>query len=240
MTIKTYQIIGRMKPSEKDPEPKVYRMKLFARDDVCARSKFWYFIRCARRGTPPVAVGAASCAWSRNSFRRASSRPLGSRRGATGACWLCSGFKGACAHVAPSGRRCRRWPARTSVRYLHVASAMQWGQLVYHMRWARSSARREGSPLSRWLTCRCESAPWRRVPCPSLSLPMCSKLRRVKKANGQILTCHELIEKNTRTVKNYGVWLRYESRTGTHNMYAPAPARPTALERVTAAPPELG
>lgn len=48
MTIKTFQIIGRMKPSEKDPEPKVYRMKLFARDDVCARSKFWYFIRCAR------------------------------------------------------------------------------------------------------------------------------------------------------------------------------------------------
>ncbi|KAG8460699.1 hypothetical protein KFE25_011474 [Diacronema lutheri] len=90
MTIKTFQIIGRMKPSEKDPAPKVYRMKLFARDDVCARSKFWYFI---------------------------------------------------------------------------------------------------------------------------------SKLRRVKKANGQILTCHELIEKNTRVVKNYGVWLRYESRTGTHNMY---------------------
>jgi len=42
----------------------------------------------------------------------------------------------------------------------------------------------------------------------------------VKKANGQILTCHELIEKNTRVVKNYGVWLRYESRTGTHNMCA--------------------
>jgi len=46
----------------------------------------------------------------------------------------------------------------------------------------------------------------------------------VKKANGQILTCHELHEKNTRVVKNYGVWLRYESRTGTHNMYAPRDA----------------
>jgi hypothetical protein len=45
-----------------------------------------------------------------------------------------------------------------------------------------------------------------------------SKLRRVKKANGQVLTCHELHEKNTRVVKNYGIWLRYESRTGTHNM----------------------
>jgi len=41
----------------------------------------------------------------------------------------------------------------------------------------------------------------------------------VKKANGQILTCHELFEQNRRTVKNYGIWLRYESRTGTHNMY---------------------
>jgi len=46
-----------------------------------------------------------------------------------------------------------------------------------------------------------------------------SKLRRVKKAHGQILSCHELIEKNRRIVKNYGVWLRYESRTGTHNAY---------------------
>mmetsp|Transcript_20873 Transcript_20873/g.53849 ORF Transcript_20873/g.53849 Transcript_20873/m.53849 type:complete len:175 (-) Transcript_20873:230-754(-) len=90
MVVKTYQILGRMKPSEKDPNPKVYRMKLFAANDVAARSKFWYFI---------------------------------------------------------------------------------------------------------------------------------SKLRRVKKAHGQILSCHELIEKNRRIVKNYGVWLRYESRTGTHNMY---------------------
>lgn len=47
----------------------------------------------------------------------------------------------------------------------------------------------------------------------------------MKKANGQILTCHELIEKNTRIAKNYGVWLRYESRTGTHNMCAHARAR---------------
>merc|ERR550532_1354992 len=88
--MRCYQILGRMKPSEKDPYPKVYRMKIFSKNEVAARSKFWYFL---------------------------------------------------------------------------------------------------------------------------------SKLRRVKKANGQILTCNELIEKNRRVVKNYGIWLRYESRTGTHNMY---------------------
>lgn len=50
-------------------------------------------------------------------------------------------------------------------------------------------------------------------------MPPSSKLRRVKKTNGQILGINELIEKNRRVVKNYGIWLRYESRTGTHNMY---------------------
>lgn len=30
---------------------------------------------------------------------------------------------------------------------------------------------------------------------------------------------NELREKNPRIVKNYGVWLRYNSRSGTHNMY---------------------
>lgn len=29
----------------------------------------------------------------------------------------------------------------------------------------------------------------------------------------------QLYEKNPNTVKNYGIWLRYDSRSGTHNMY---------------------
>ena len=29
----------------------------------------------------------------------------------------------------------------------------------------------------------------------------------------------QLTEKNARIVKNYGIWLRYDSRSGTHNMY---------------------
>jgi large subunit ribosomal protein L18Ae len=45
------------------------------------------------------------------------------------------------------------------------------------------------------------------------------KLRKVKKANGQIVSCNEIFEKNPTTVKNYGLWVRYESRTGVHNAY---------------------
>ncbi|CAI4227735.1 unnamed protein product [Auanema sp. JU1783] len=46
-----------------------------------------------------------------------------------------------------------------------------------------------------------------------------SMLRRVKKANGEILSCQEVFEKKPGSVKNYGVWLKYDSRTGHHNMY---------------------
>jgi len=85
-----FQIVGRHVPTEKDPQPQIYRMKMWARDDVKAKSKFWYFLR---------------------------------------------------------------------------------------------------------------------------------KLRRVKKANGQILAVNEIFEKNPTTIKNYGIWVRYNSRTGVHNAY---------------------
>lgn len=37
-----YQVVGRHLPTEKDPEPTIYRMKLWATDPVRAKSKFWY------------------------------------------------------------------------------------------------------------------------------------------------------------------------------------------------------
>ncbi|KAI4135920.1 MAG: hypothetical protein LQ347_000256 [Umbilicaria vellea] len=40
------------------------------------------------------------------------------------------------------------------------------------------------------------------------------KLRKVKKANGEIIH-----EKRPQKVKNFGIWIRYDSRSGTHNMY---------------------
>jgi len=45
------------------------------------------------------------------------------------------------------------------------------------------------------------------------------QFRKMKKTTGEILDCVEIVEKNNRTVKNYGIWLRYSSRSGTHNMY---------------------
>ncbi len=45
------------------------------------------------------------------------------------------------------------------------------------------------------------------------------KLKKVKKSNGQILAINEIFEKNPTTIKNFGIWLRYQSRTGYHNMY---------------------
>lgn len=85
-----YQIVGRHLPTEAEPEPQVYRMKMWSTNKVRARSKFWYFLR---------------------------------------------------------------------------------------------------------------------------------KLKKVKKANGQIISCDEIFEEKPTVVKNYGIWIRYQSRTGYHNMY---------------------
>lgn len=87
---KLYQVIGRKAPTALDPEPQVYRMKLFAPNEVVARSRFWYFMH---------------------------------------------------------------------------------------------------------------------------------QYRKMKKTTGEILDVNELREKNPNIVKNYAIWLRYNSRSGTHNMY---------------------
>lgn len=36
-----YQVVGRHVPTEKDSDPTIYRMKLWAQDAVRAKSKFW-------------------------------------------------------------------------------------------------------------------------------------------------------------------------------------------------------
>lgn len=36
-----YQVVGRHVPTEKTPEPELFRMKIWATDVVRARSKFW-------------------------------------------------------------------------------------------------------------------------------------------------------------------------------------------------------
>lgn len=45
------------------------------------------------------------------------------------------------------------------------------------------------------------------------------KLKKVKKANGEVISISQIHEKKPLAIKNYGVWIRYDSRSGTHNMY---------------------
>merc|ERR1711981_623961 len=44
MPMKTYQVIGRSAPTDAVPEPKLYKMKLFAPNEVVAKSRYWYFL----------------------------------------------------------------------------------------------------------------------------------------------------------------------------------------------------
>lgn len=44
-----YQVIGRKLPSEKDVSPKLYRMRVFAPNEVVAKSRFWYYLRKLRK-----------------------------------------------------------------------------------------------------------------------------------------------------------------------------------------------
>ncbi|XP_057296332.1 60S ribosomal protein L18a-like [Hydractinia symbiolongicarpus] len=88
--LREYKIIGRRIPSEKNPNPPLYRMRIFAPDAVSARSRFWYFMK---------------------------------------------------------------------------------------------------------------------------------KLKKLKKTVGEVVMCSEVFDKSPTTVKNFGVWIRYNSRSGTHNMY---------------------
>ena len=38
-------MIGRRLPSNTDEEPTLYRMRIFAPDEVSAKSRFWYFLK---------------------------------------------------------------------------------------------------------------------------------------------------------------------------------------------------
>jgi large subunit ribosomal protein L18Ae len=45
------------------------------------------------------------------------------------------------------------------------------------------------------------------------------QMRKMKKTTGEILDVNEISETNSTYVKNFGVWMKYNSRSGTHNMY---------------------
>ncbi len=45
------------------------------------------------------------------------------------------------------------------------------------------------------------------------------QISHLKKASGELLHISELTETDPSTVKNYGIWIRYNSRSGITNMY---------------------
>ena len=45
------------------------------------------------------------------------------------------------------------------------------------------------------------------------------QLRKFKKTTGEIVSVEEIRERKPLKIKNFGIWLRYDSRSGTHNMY---------------------
>ncbi|KAG6504703.1 hypothetical protein ZIOFF_033498 [Zingiber officinale] len=113
-----FRVVGRGLPTETDQHPKIYRMKLWATNDVRAKSKFWWVFR------NPI---------SEDQFLSAEK---------------------------------------------HMYSIF-YGYCRYFLR----------------------------------------KLKKIKKSNGQVLAINEIFERKPTKIKNYGIWLRYQSRTGYHNMY---------------------
>ncbi len=45
------------------------------------------------------------------------------------------------------------------------------------------------------------------------------KLCKVKSMTGEILACNEIVEPHPKTIKNFGITLRYDSAHATHNLY---------------------
>eukprot|EP00042_Codosiga_hollandica_P009523 m.21954 g.21954 ORF g.21954 m.21954 type:complete len:176 (-) comp33321_c0_seq1:130-657(-) len=46
-----------------------------------------------------------------------------------------------------------------------------------------------------------------------------SQLHKAKKMAGEIVSIKEINQKGRATIQNFAIWLRYDSRSGTHNMY---------------------
>jgi len=47
--ISEYLVIGRHLPTEREPVPTLYRMRIFAKNETIAKSRFWYFVRQLRK-----------------------------------------------------------------------------------------------------------------------------------------------------------------------------------------------
>lgn len=45
VTIRHYLVVGRKKQTEKSQDNKIFKMRIFAKNPILAKSKFWYFLR---------------------------------------------------------------------------------------------------------------------------------------------------------------------------------------------------
>jgi large subunit ribosomal protein L18Ae len=45
------------------------------------------------------------------------------------------------------------------------------------------------------------------------------KINKAKRSGGELLALNELFDRSPTKVNDYGIWLRYRSRTNIHNMY---------------------
>merc|ERR1711953_152014 len=66
-----------------------------------------------------------------------------------------------------------------------------------------------------------------------------SYYKKVNKTAGEIVSVKKIQEKSPTVVKNFGVWLRYDSRSGSHNMYREYRSTHTA-DAVTQAYRDMG
>jgi large subunit ribosomal protein L18Ae len=49
MQMRLFQVVGRKAPTANDESPQIYRMKIFAPNEVLAKSRFWYFMHQMRK-----------------------------------------------------------------------------------------------------------------------------------------------------------------------------------------------
>jgi len=49
MKVQEYLVIGRKYPTEKENNPKIYRMRIFAPNDLVAKSRFWRHLRTLKK-----------------------------------------------------------------------------------------------------------------------------------------------------------------------------------------------
>jgi hypothetical protein len=47
--MRLFQVVGRKAPTKSEENPEAYRMKIFAPNEVIAKSRFWYFMHQMRK-----------------------------------------------------------------------------------------------------------------------------------------------------------------------------------------------